>query len=682
MIEGEKMKYEYLAKEGKIGKLAIKNRIVVPALNNNYTHAAFMTPESIDFYVSKAKGGAGLVIVEATSVDYPRSRSVLNPAIDDEKYIPGFKAIADGCHKYGAKVFVQLSHVGRQSRRSTTGMDPVAPSPIASKSPLYPDTPKVLEKNDIEEIVGMFAKAAGIAKKAGLDGVEIIMAHGYLANNFLSPISNQRTDEYGGLKGGIKFCTDIVEAIKAECGKDYPIVCRINGDDYIKENGNGIVEAELISQCLEKAGADALNVSGGMRDSELSFNDHSSGQPHGAWIHLSDRIKRVVGIPVMIVKRFTPEIAEATLKAEAADFIAFGKQAICDSDFAGKILSGHVEDMIPCTSCCQGCYDELWMKKPITCMVNPSVGRKMEYLKERSEKKRAVKKVLIVGAGPAGCELALELARFGHTVTLIDKNNFLGGNYFYCSYTELKKEVGNLFVFFRHALLASGVDLRLNTPFSTTLVDDLQPDVVVDATGAEFKKLGIPGDSMEKVISPKDALDGSHQLGKYVTVVACGFGCPWTCRVVSNEIPDDVVGLKTNESYACAAGHAACDVAEDLADKGYKVTIITARDKLVPGMGFTNRGNMFKRFFPKNVNVSVNTKVLEVIPEGLLCMKEGITFKVSADTVIASTKLESTNSIEKYLSGYKGKFYKIGDAKEIGNALKAFHRAYELADEI
>lgn len=138
------MKYEALAKPGKIGHLEIKNRIVMPALNNNYTHNAFMTDESVDFYVARARGGAGLVIVEATSVDYPRSRSVLNPAIDDEKYIPGFKAIADGCHQYGAKVIVQLSHVGRQTRRSTTGMDPVAPSPIASKSPLYPDTPYVL----------------------------------------------------------------------------------------------------------------------------------------------------------------------------------------------------------------------------------------------------------------------------------------------------------------------------------------------------------------------------------------------------------------------------------------------------------------------------------------------------------------------------------------------------------
>ncbi len=365
------MKYEALAQPGKIGKLEIKNRIVMPALNNNYTHNAFMTEESIDFYVARARGGAGLVIVEATSVDYPRSRSVLNPAIDDEKYLPGFKAIADGCHQYGAKVMVQLSHVGRQTRRSTTGMDPVAPSPIASKSPLYPDTPHVLTIPEIQEIVGMFGKGAEIAKKAGLDGVELIFAHGYLANNFLTPLSNQRTDEYGGITGGVKFCREIVRTIKERCGEDFPVVARINADDYVKENGNTPVEAQLIAQQLEAAGVDCLNVSAGMRDSELSFNDHSSGMERGSWIHLADRIKRSVNIPVIAVKRFNAEIANRTVADGKADFIAFGKQMIADPDYASKVLSGQEEDVIPCTSCCQGCYDELWMKKPITCMVNP-----------------------------------------------------------------------------------------------------------------------------------------------------------------------------------------------------------------------------------------------------------------------------------------------------------------------
>ncbi|MCC2878147.1 NAD(P)/FAD-dependent oxidoreductase [Lachnoclostridium pacaense] len=675
------MKFEALGREGNIGSLSIKNRIVLPALNNNFTHNGYMTEESIDFYVSKARGGAGLVIVEATSVDYPRSRSVLNPAIDHEKYISGFQRIADGCHQYGAKVFVQLSHVGRQSRRSTTGMDPVAPSPIASNSPLYPDTPKVLEKEDITGIVDKFAAAAVIARKSGLDGVEIIMGHGYLANNFLSPVSNQRTDEYGGLKGGIKFCCDIISGIKAACGNEYPVICRINGDDYIKEGGNSIVEAQLIAQELEKAGADAINVSAGMRDSQLSFNDHTSGQPRGAWIHLAERIKRGIGIPVIIVKRFNPELAEVTLERGQADFIAFGKQFICDPDFGSKVLNGHLEDIIPCTSCCQGCYDELWMKKPITCMVNPSVGKKMTYLAERGKKKGS-KTILVVGGGPAGCEASLELARLGHKVTMVEKETVLGGKYWYCTHTKAKKEVEDVFRYFAYALEKAGVDVRLRKAFSREMLDELKPDILIDATGAEFKMPDIEGINLPSVMTPTEALDGSKELGEYVVVVACSYNCTWTCRKISEDIPDDIVGMKTSESHACSAGHAAADVAEELANQGKKVCIITGRDEFVPGMGFTNRGNMLKRYFQKNITVSTGLKVKKILQDGLVCEKEGMEFKVCADSIVMSTGMKSSSYIKKQAENFGGVFYQIGDCGTIGNALKAFHGAYELSGMI
>lgn len=675
------MGYAALASPGRIGDLEIKNRIVLPALNNNLTHAAFMTEESVAFYVSKARGGVGLVIIEATSVDYPRSRSVLNPAIDDERYIPGFKKIADGCHQYGAKVLVQLSHVGRQSKKSTTGMDPVAPSPIASKSPLYPDTPKVLEIEDIHEIVGLFAKAAMIAKKAGLDGVEIIMGHGYLANNFLSPVSNQRSDAYGGIKGGIRFCRELVRAVKEACGEAFPVVCRINGDDYVKEGGNSIVEAELLSQELEKAGADAFNVSGGMRDSELSFNDHSSGQPRGAWLHLSERIKKVVDVPVIAVKRLSPALADAAIREGKADFAAFGKQLICDSDFAEKVLEDRLEDIRPCTSCCQGCYDELWMKKPITCMVDPSVGRKVSEMAARA-KLRGEKKVLVVGGGPAGCEAALELAGAGYQVTLVEREKVLGGNYHYCTYTELKREVGEVFTYLATALEKAGVDCRLGTTFSRALLEEIRPDEVVDATGAEFKMPAIEGIGLPLVTDPIKALTDPEQVGEYVVVVACSYGCSWTCQVVSHAICDDIVGMKTSESYACGAGHAAADVAEELADRGKKVCVITGRDAFVPGMGFTNRGNMLKRWFAKNITISSGVKVKKIVEDGLLCEKEGMTFKVYADTVVMSVGLRRRSLVKEQMEGIDCGYRQVGDCAKIGNALKAFHGGYALLEEL
>ena len=670
-----------LAQKGKIGSVEIKNRIVVAAINNNFAHNAFMSDESVDFYVSKARGGAGLVIVEATSVDYPRSRSVLNPAIDDDKYLPAFKRIADGCHQYGAKVMVQISHVGRQTTRKTTGMDPIAPSALAGNSPLYPDTPKVLDVEGIRELVVLFGNAALRTQKAGCDGVELILGHGYLMNNFLSPLSNLRTDEYAGIAGGVRFCKEIICEIKKRCGKEYPVICRLNGDDYVKEKGNTPVETQLISQQLELAGADAINVSAGMRDSELSFNDHTSGMPRGSWIHLAERIKRGVAIPVIVVKRFSPELAEETLAAGKADFVAWGKQFIADSDFANKVLNERNEDIIPCTSCCQGCYDQLWMKVPITCMVNPAVGRAVASVKAHNDKK-GDKTVLVIGGGPAGCEAALEAARAGNKVTLIEKEAALGGNYGFAAFTQAKKEVADVFRYLATAMRKARVDVRLGTAFTPDLLRDLKPQVVIDATGADFIETKIKGADMPHVLDPKQAIDGTREVGRYVVVVACNFGCTWTCRKVSRPIPDDVVGMQTLESYACSAGHAAADVAEELAMRGKKVAVITGRDSFVPGMGFTNRGNMFKRFFPKNITVSNNVKVKEIVSGALLCEKDGMEFKVCADTVVMSTGMQPRNGIAEALKGFDGTVLRVGDCQKIGNALKAFCGGYEIVEQI
>lgn len=677
-----KMAFEALAQPGKIGKLELKNRIVFPPVNNNFTRAAFMTDESIEFYVARARGGCSLVIIEATSVDYPRSRSVLNPAISEDKYIPAIKKIADGCHEYGAKCFVQLSHVGRQTRKSVTGMDPIAPSPIASGAKfLYPDTPKVLTVPEIKEIVTLFGDAAIRSQKANLDGVELIMGHGYLMNNFLTAASNQRTDEYGGLKGGIKLCVEIIREIKERCGEDYPIVCRFNIDDFLMKDGNTPVEAALIAQELEKAGCDCISASGGMRDSDLNYADHTSGSPHAAWLHLTERIKKVVNIPVMAVKRLSAEEGEQAVKDGVCDFVLFGKQLIADEAYADKILENRLEDAIHCSSCCQGCYDVLWMKLPITCMVNPALGRKMEYLKERAARK-GDKTVLVVGAGPAGCETALEAARKGHQVTLVERDGELGGTYGVCRKTSFKKEVGKVFENIGVALKKAGVDVRLNTPFSAALLDEIKPGVVVDATGSDFKPSRIEGADLPLVVNPVEALDGSKKVGKYVAVISCGYNCTWTCKVVSHPIPEDIVNLTTSESHACSAGHAAADVAEELALRGHKVFVITARDAFVPGMGYTNRGNMLKRYFQEGVTVSNDTKVKKIVPDGLICERDGMEFKVYADTVILSDGVQPRKGIEEAVSGRGIEFHRAGDADKIGNAMYAFHSGFELVDKI
>lgn len=675
------MKFQALAQPGKIGALTLKNRLVAPAINNNYTHAGFMSQLSVDSYLERARGGAGLIITEATSVDYPLSRSVMNPALDDDRYIDGFAKIAEVCHAYDAKVVVQLNHVGRQTKKRATGMDPVAPSPIGGNSPLYPDPPRVLTLEEIEGVFQQFAQAALRAKKSGCDGVELNMGHGYLVNNFLSPLSNQRTDEYGGLAGGIRFAANVVKAIKALCGSDFVVICRINGDDFVQKNGNTIVETQLIAQELEKAGADAINVSGGMRDSEQNFNDHTCGTPHGSWLSMAERIKRTVNIPVIVVKRITPDQAEQAVADGAVDFIALGKQSIADPAFAEKILNNRLDDMIPCTSCCQGCYDKLWMWAPVTCLLNPETSMTQEAIAHHRSL-RGDSRVLVVGAGPAGCEAAAELAAMGHHVTLIEKEDRIGGSYAYSAMTQRKCEVAHAIRYLKHRLEQTGVDVRLNTPLTSALLQEGSFDVVVNATGADFVNGMQSGEGLPLVLDPKEAMLRKDEIGPYVAIVTCSYGCPWTCRVVHRPIPDDVVGMETSETHACSAGFAAADLAEELADCGKKVEILTEREAFVQGIGFTNRNYMLKRFFTKNISVSNRIKVLSLVPGGLLCEKEGMRFTVAADCVVISYKQRANADVKEMLKNCGAAYYEVGDSAQIGNALEAIHSAYQLAEQI
>ena len=674
------MPYPALSAPGRIGRVTIRNRIVVPAINSNYTHAAMMTDLSVDSYVRKARGGAGLIIVEATSVDYPQSRSVMNPALDDDRYMEGFRRIAEGCHAEGAAVFTQLTHVGRQTKKRASGMDPVAPSPIAGNSPLYPDRPRVLTPDEIRGIVRKFGEAALRAMRCGMDGVEVHMGHGYLVNNFLTPLSNAREDEYGGLAGGIRFACEIVSEIKRVCGKDFPVSCRINGDDFVPRGGNTIVEMSLAAQRLVEAGCDVLNVTGGMRDSELNFNDHTCGTEHAAWLSLAERIRRTVSVPVITVKRFTPALAEQAVSSGAADFVAFAKQSIADPDFANKILSGREEDMLPCISCSQGCYDRLWMWLPVTCAFNPEAAMTEAEIAAH----RALlgdSRVLVVGAGPAGCTVACELARMGHDTTLIERADRIGGQYAAAAETVRKREIEGVLAWMRRRLDRAGVRLRLGTPLTPELLLRESYDLAVDATGAPFFVPETPEGAV-RAVGPEEALRDPEALGRYVTIVTCPSSCPWRCGARHHPIPDDVTGCETNESQACAAGFAAADLAETLAARGVRVEILTERPAFAQGMGFTNRNYLMKRLFSANVSVSCGVTVRALQPGGLLCEKEGMPFRLAADAVVFCDRQRRDGAVTRMLSDAGLPVTLAGDCRRPGNVLEAVHDAYRIAEQI
>ncbi|MDH5663103.1 MAG: NADH:flavin oxidoreductase, partial [Candidatus Bathyarchaeota archaeon] len=309
----------------KIGTMKLKNRIVMPPMGTNFaSEDGFVTKRLVNYHVERAKGGVGLIIVEGAYVEPRGKGSVRQLAVDNDDKISGLKELAAAIQANGAKAALQLFHGGRQSQSLIIGTQPVSASEVFCR--LTRETPRALTVEEIHDVIEAFAEGARRTKAAGFDAVEIHGAHGYLINQFLSPLTNKRTDEYGGdVKGRTRFLLEILELTRDKVGSDYPILCRINGDDYI-EGGLILEETKKIAQMLEAAGVDVLHVSGGIYDSPVPVTSGPMALPRGHMVHLAAGIKKVVNVPVIAVGRINdPELAEKILLEGKADLVSMGR---------------------------------------------------------------------------------------------------------------------------------------------------------------------------------------------------------------------------------------------------------------------------------------------------------------------------------------------------------------------
>jgi len=672
-----------LAQSGKIGTMELKNRLVVPAMCTNYTFQGHFTDEAVHYYSLRAQGGAGLIIIEASAIDYPTGRAVLNCAVTDDKYIPTLKKLTDEVHKYGVKIALQLMHSGRQTGARICGSQPVSCSSAVSAQELYADTPRALTLDECKQTVKQFGEAALRAKNAGFDAVEVHCAHGYLISSFLSPFLNTRSDEYGGLKGGLKFCCEVAEEIKQCCSRDYPVLCRISGDDFHPSGGVTHIDSRMIAVALEKAGVDCINVSAGLRESDHNLHDQTMASPRGSWIYMAEGIKKAVNIPVMVAKRISEDMVENILDRGQADFVCIGRPHITDPEYGNKLLEGRAEDILPCIWCAQGCFDILWMLAPTTCLVNPAAGRMDERPIDRLEKAPVKKKVLVVGGGPAGCMAALVSANRGHDVTLYEKDQELGGAFRLAIKSPAKSEVERLFSYFERSLPKAGVDVVVGTELTPEMVEKEKPDIAVIAVGADpFIPEKIPGAKGVNVVSVDDVMSGQVEVGNHVAIWTCSHYCRFTCERKETPVEQDLTGVHATYSYACRAGYGAIDAAEYLASQHKLVSIVTERYDVVSGMGYTSRGYLLRRFYRANIRVCKSAKVKEITDHGLILEKAGTTFLLDADTIIISVGARSRRSLASALKGKIGELYTVGDCDKIDNAMKAIESAYDTAMKI
>lgn len=632
-----------------LGPMKLRNRLVMPPMSMNYaTEDGFVSQRNKDYYEARAKGGVGLIILEATCVESPRGKAFdRQPVLDDDKYIPGFRELAGTIHKHGAKVAMQLHHAGAATHTYTSHMQPVGPSSLAW--PGY-DSPRELAVSEIKGITAKFAQAAVRAKKAGLDGVEIHGAHFYLFAQFLSPWANTRRDIYGGsLENRGRFLIETLHAVREAVGKDYPVWCRINGQEYGKDNVFTLDEARELSKMLEAAGADALHVSSIGFGDYLGYHTAIMYDPSANLAHLAEAVKKEVKIPVIAVGKISLETGERLLKEGKADLIATGRPLIADPDLPRKCMEGRFEDVRPCIWC--RVDGDIWLnakRSPVRCAVNPTLGHEREYeIKPAPRKKR----VLVIGGGPAGMEAARIAALRGHEVMLYEKEKELGGQMFLGSIPPFKDPVRDFTAYLANQLRKLKVKIELGREVDASLARGIKPDVIILATGGSKLIPKIPGHDGGKVAAAEDVLRRKVAVGQKVVIIGGG-----------------VVG---------------CETADFLSEEGKQVTILEMLPELASTLGSSMRTRLLVRLRDKKVKMMTRVNVREISAAGIAIVDyNGQSQLIEGETVVIATGFQPRRNLVKMLGQEGFETYLVGDCVEPRDILEAITEGFRAALKI
>jgi 2,4-dienoyl-CoA reductase-like NADH-dependent reductase (Old Yellow Enzyme family) len=467
---------------------------------------------TLTHYAGIAAGGAGWIDVESTFVD-PRGRGRTHQlGLHDDRCIPGFRALAEAAHRHDVRIGVELHHAGRNTSPALAGAAPVAPSAVECPE-AGSGVPHELALDEIAAIVERYAQAARRAAEAGLDAVELHSAHGYLPLAFLSPLTNLRTDAYGGSRENrMRFALEVLAAIRAAVGTRMAVGCRFSADELLP-GGLTLDDTVPYARALVAAGADYLSVSAGVYAS-FKWIIPPMDTPAGWLIPQAAAIRAAVDVPVVGVSRFTAaEAAEAVLERGEVDVVAFGRAFLTDPAWPRKVLSGAGEEQVSCIGCNQGCVARIADQRDVTCLVNPVCGREGELVAEPADR---VRTVLIVGGGPAGMEAARVAAERGHRVVLVERHPELGGQ---LRAAALLPHRPGWATFLREGearLVRAGVELRLGRELDDELLRELRPDAVVLATGASF----CPPEAAEpRWTNPQQLLAGGLAAGSRALVL-------------------------------------------------------------------------------------------------------------------------------------------------------------------
>ena len=621
-----------------IGTVTVPNRFVVPPMGNNFANTdGSMSERSAAYYEARAKGGFGLITIESTVVYKEAKGGPRKPCLFSDEVVPSFKRVADACHAYGAKVSIQLQHAGPEGNSKLTGYPLKAASAIAPSAGR--EIPEAMPTEEVYRLIECYGDAARRAQLAGIDMVEVHCAHGYLVSTFISARTNKRTDEFGGcFENRMRLPRLIIENIRKKTGGNMPILCRINARDE-GDGGVDVHDAAAIAAYLEQVcGVDAIHVT-----RSIHIHDEFMWAPnitHGGFnAELGAEIKRAVSVPVILVGRFTePQYAELLVKQGRADLIAFGRQSIADPELPNKARNGQLEKLTPCIACLLGCVPNMLQGRPITCAMNPCVGREAE-LKPAEVRKN----VVVIGGGPGGMYAARLCALRGHSVTLLEKATELGGHFLVASYPPGKGEISGAIRSFIVNCREAGVDIRTGTEATPELVASLKPDAIIIATGSVPLRLPIPGLDSCGCSTAEDVLTGKADTGKRVLVVGGGMvGCECVEFLTEREHIVDMVEMKPV-------------IGEDIVPEARKYIMANLEKHKV-----TQRVNArVKQFYADGVDFTDTVTGEDAAMRGY-------------DSVVLAMGYRSNNTLEEQLKDLAPQVIVIGEARQApGNSMEA-----------
>lgn len=658
-----KAEYKKLFTPMTIGKTEVRNRFAMSAMATAHVDEKWAyKDESVDYFVERAKGGTGLIITGANFVENKIEKHMLAsfpcPTEHPMEWMKSVRKIADGVHAYDSKLFIQLTAGLGRSAIPQMILDDTFVAPSETYNRWDPRIKhRALTTEEVNEIIKQFAVSAKLAQMSGADGIEVHAVHeGYLLDNFTMAYFNHRDDEFGGdIMGRLRFPIAILKAVKQACGENFPVILRFSLKSFIKEERHGILPGEdfpelgrdieeglQFAKILESAGYDGFNVDAGSYDSWYWAHPPFFFQ-RGLYLEFAKQVKDVVSVPVLTAGRMGyPELAAKAVNEQCCDMVALGRPLLADPDFCNKMRREEEEDIRPCLSCHDGCFNRSHAMRFQSCAVNPACNREKEAAITKAGTK---KKAVVIGGGPAGMEAARVLSLRGHEVTLCEKSDKLGGLYWYASVPEFKDDGKLLIKWYERQMEELHVELLMNH-----CVDENDPllkdaDVVICATGA---KTFIPPVKGVELCDTAVEVLGGKEVKNHVTLIGGG-----------------LVG---------------CEMAIWLAQHGKKVTIVEMAKELMPaGAPAPMNVQMIMELLEHHqVEILLSSPLQEVKEGSIVVSQDGQSAELPAEQVVLALGYRSDNALYHQIAPEVKEIYNVGDSKHPKDIMEGIWDAYNL----